>query len=48
MRHGHEQHEPHVGDGGFRVNEGLQRKRENNCSPPPELFSCDPATPDED
>src|SRR5260370_39083826 len=48
MRKGHEQHEPHVGDGGFRVNEGLERKREDNCSPPPELFSADTATPEND
>ncbi len=48
MRQGHEQHEPHVGDGGFRVNEGLERKRKDNCSPPPELFSSHSATPDED
>ena len=48
MRQGHEQHEPHVGDGGFRVNECLQRKSENNRSPPPELFSSHPATPGED
>ena len=47
-RQGHEQHEPHVGNGGFRVNEGLQRKRKDNCSPPPELFSSRSATPCED
>ena len=39
MRQGHEQHEPHVGDGGFRVHEGLERKRKDNCSRPAELFS---------
>ena len=48
IRQGHEQHEPHVGDGGFRVHEGLERKRKDNCSPPPELFSSHSATPGED
>src|SRR5262245_36069225 len=48
IRQGHEQHEPHVGDRGFSVNEGLERKREDNCSPPADLFSSQPPTPAED
>ena len=30
------------------MNERLERKREDNCSPPPELFSSHSATPGED
>src|SRR5215475_11673619 len=48
MRDCHEQHEPHIGDRGFCVNEGLERKSKNNCSPPAELFSAHAATPEED
>jgi hypothetical protein len=48
MRQCDKQHQPHVGDGGFRVNEGLERKRKDNCSPPPELFSSYPTTPGND
>ena len=46
-RQSHEQHKPHVGDGGFRMNECLERKREYNCCPPPDPFSSDSPAPGE-
>ena len=30
------------------MNEGLEGKRKDNCSPPPELFSSDSPTPEQD
>src|SRR5436190_23663420 len=46
-RKSHEQYEPHVGDGGFRVNKCLERKRKYNCCPPPDPFSSDSPGPGE-
>ena len=48
VRQRHKQHKPHIGNSGFRVNKGLERKREDNCSPPSEFFSFQTAAPGED
>src|SRR5947207_4874667 len=45
MRCRHEEDQPHVGNGSFRVNEDLKAQRENNRSPPADALAAGPASP---
>src|SRR5712691_3696443 len=47
MRNCHEQHQPHVCDRGFRMNESLEREREYDRRPPTDAISPDPRAPGE-
>ena len=45
MRGGDEEDQPHVGDRGLGVNEGLETKAENDRRPPSDAFAPQPPAP---